>query len=508
MKKAYWVTILFCLAAALMMLPVKASAQSRTASSATDGSSLVSEGMRMMLPYQSYSQYALDMILRYQDKFIGSALNPDEYVVGPGDRFRVSFIASDIGNIECQVNLGGELFIKSVGAVDLQQKTLREAIAAIQQAVDTKYKGSGFTVEMSGFRFVPVHVIGEVASPGIYYAPAPWRVSAVIELAGGLTPEALSRKIVLRGEGKDLPVDLVRFNAVGNEIVDPMVCAGNTIYVPNRKDFTDFVSVSGLVNRPGVFAALKDDRVSDYLAYAGNAAGNLDDMTVTITNPGTGDPTMLDGAKQADMDYLPRPGDNIAVRWKDGAAHRGDVVIFGAVVNPGRYPITSGESTLADLLNACGGFGADGCRDQVQIYRSRRDHTAVAMTPPAYNEQVAADNDGMSRSSRTRLSLDPRRPVDPSELTLADNDSVYVPFATGMITVAGAVASPGLVHYRDGKTVEYYLSEAGGPGFDADKSRMVVFNPATGGEISAADAGQLFDGEVLYVPRKESSEKP
>jgi protein involved in polysaccharide export with SLBB domain len=282
MKKAYWLTVLFCLTVALMLLPGVAPAQQQTANSATDASNFVSNGMGMMMPFRSYAQYAFDLVLRYQNEFIGSALDPDEYIVGPGDRFTVSFVSSDIGNIECQVNLGGQMFVKSVGSVDLKQKTLREALAIIRQAVDTRYKGTEFAVEMSGFRFVPVYVIGEVTNPGIYYAPAPWRASAVIDLAGGLTPDALSRKIVLRGEGKSLPVDLVRFDAVGDKTANPMVCAGNTIYVPNRKECTDYVAVAGLVNRPGVFAALKEDRISDYLMYAGGVAGNLDDMTVAI----------------------------------------------------------------------------------------------------------------------------------------------------------------------------------------------------------------------------------
>ncbi len=506
MKKAYWVTIIFCLAAALTMSPGTASAQSRTANSATDASNYASDGMRMMQPYQSYTQYAFDMVLRYQNDFIGSALDADEYVVGPGDRFTVSFVSSDVEDIECQVSLGGQMFIKSVGSIDLQRKTLRETLEAIRKAVESKYRGSEFAVEMSGFRFVPVHVIGEVASPGIYYAPAPWRASAVIKLAGGLTPKALSRKIMLRGEGKNLPVDLVRFNAVGDKTANPMVCAGNTIYVPNWKECADYVTVTGLVNRPGVFAALKDDRISDYLMYAGGVAGNLDDMTIAVTNPGADDPLILDGARTADMDRLPQAGDNIAVRWKDDPGHRGDVVIFGAVVNPGRYPMTGDAFTFSDLLHLCGGFSADGYRDLVQIYRSCRDITAASAA--TYNDRAVGGDNGPAASSRTRLSLDPRRPVELSGLKLVDGDSVYVPFATGMITVTGAVASPGLVHYHEGQSVDYYVKAAGGLGFDADKTRMVVFNPATGGEISAAAAGQLFDGEILIVPRKESSDKP
>lgn len=508
MKKTYCTIILFCLATTLAALPGAAEAQNQTTRTTTESTNYPADGTRLMMPYQSYAQYAFDLTLRYQNEFVGSALDPDEYVVGPGDQFTVSFVSTDIPNIVGQVNLGGALFIKSAGAVDLRQMTLGEALTAIQQTVSSKYKGTEFTVEMTGFRFVPVHVVGEVVSPGIYYAPALWRASEVIELAGGLTANALSREIVLSGEGKELPVDLIRFNAVGDRNVNPMVCAGNTISIPNRKECADFVTVSGLVNRPGVFAALNGDKIVDYLTYAGGAAGSLDEMTIIVTNPGNGDPIILDGAQTAELNRVPEAGDNITVRWKDGPNHRGDVLIFGAVANPGRYPMTADDFTFADLLNACGGFTADGSTDLVQIYRSRRRKATAMTATAAYNGQTGAGENGSSGSSRTRLSLDPRRPVDLSELKLVNDDSVYVPFATGMITVTGAVVSPGLVHYHAGQSVDYYLKAAGGLGFDADRSRMVVYNPETGGEIGAAAAGQLFDGEILYVPRKEISEKP
>jgi len=37
---------------------------------------------------------------------------------------------------------------------------------------------------------------------------------------------------------------------------------------------------------------------------------------------------------------------------------------------------------------------------------------------------------------------------------------------------------------------------------------MVVINPITGAAIEASGAGELFDGEILFVPRKEAVIKP
>lgn len=506
MKIAYWTAAFICLLAVVTVPP--GFCQSQTVDLTNGMASNNPDGMRLLLPYQSYAQYALDMVLRYQSGFIGSAVDPDEYVVGPGDRFTIAFVAGDIGDIGCQVGFSGKAFMKSVGSVDLTGKTLNESLAAMRQAVAARYKGSEFVVQMTGFRFIPVHVIGEVTAPGIYYAPALWRVSEVIDLAGGLTPQAQSRKIILRGGAKTLPVDLVRFGAVGDKAANPMVCSGNTIVVPNRNECDGFVTVAGQVNRPGVFAAVSNDRVTDYLTYAGGAAGSLSDMTISISNPGRATTSTLDGGDKATGDYLPQPGDNITVAWREGSAHHGDVMIFGAVAGPGRYPITDTDFTFSDLLQRCGGIDENGCPDMIQIYRLNQNMSTTPAPSRTYNEQMVWADENAPETLRTRLSLDPRHPADLSDLKAMDGDSVFVPFATGMITVSGAVASPGLVHYRKGESVDYYLKAAGGLGFDADKGRMVVLNPATGGEISANTAGRLFDGEVLYVPRKEKNSKP
>jgi protein involved in polysaccharide export with SLBB domain len=105
---------------------------------------------------------------------------------------------------------------------------------------------------------------------------------------------------------------------------------------------------------------------------------------------------------------------------------------------------------------------------------------------------------------RSLISFNPRQPQDYSAIELVDGDSLFVPRASNMVTVMGAVVSPGLVPFQQGKTVDYYLNRAGGLGYDADRDRMVVVNPITGGEMTAHEAGELFDGEILFVPVKES----
>ena len=92
-------------------------------------------------------------------------------------------------------------------------------------------------------------------------------------------------------------------------------------------------------------------------------------------------------------------------------------------------------------------------------------------------------------------------------LELVNEDSLYIPYATGMVMVSGAVAYPGLVKFEDKKSLDYYIDQAGGYGYDADKKRTVVINPYTGGRISSANVDRLFDGEIVFVPQKDNKER-
>lgn len=512
MKKAYWAVIFFWLSVfpALLFIPVLAQGLDPLSDEYAPGEN---ERTLMMVPYRSHAQFALDMILKDPNRLVGSSIDPDEYIIGPGDRFTIAFASSDISDIGCQVGVTGTVFIKSVGSVPVAKMTLGEAQAAIGDAVRKSYTTAEFDVRLTGIRFARIHVRGEVADPGIYYAPAAWRVSEVIELAGGLAPEASRRRIGLIGDQAEIGVDLLRFAALADKSVNPLVCAGHTIFVPNLRSYRGYVTVSGLVNRPGTFEAFLSDSVYDYLAYAGGIADELGDVEIAVTSPDGSVRVILDGAGGSSLQVGVAPGENITVKRKGSRSRDGAVSIFGAVKRPGRYPLSDQSHTLHDLLQVCGGVAEDGCREMIQVYRLNRAITMLASAAVAYNfGETAASNRYPPAEAfnkrRILISSNPRRPLDPVGLELEDGDSLYVPRATGMVSVIGAVASPGLVRHEKGKSIEYYLNEAGGLGFDADRDRIVVVNPVTGGDLSAAKAAELFDGEIIFVPRKENTQQP
>jgi len=512
MKKAFWAGTVARLFVYLAIIVVSASPRVYGSTPEDPESEAFTPGVAVV-PYPTHMELILDRFLKDPGRFIGARIDANEYIVGPGDVFTVSFVSDDVADIGVRISATGLAFIKSVGAVQIDGMTLREALSAITHAVRGIYTRGDFAVQLAAFRFVRVDVVGEVATPGTYYVPAFWRASEAIELAGGLTPRAESRKIILRGDNRFAYLDMVRLEATGDISADPMISGGHTIVVPNRGSCADYVTVSGLVHRPGTFAVVDDDLVVDYLGYAGGVRGSLDEMDVFISNPVSGKSAVLSGALDTELEVKPGPGDNITVRWKEDRAWRGTVMIFGAVERPGRYPLPNTEYTVRDLLQASGGITGRGCPEMMRIYRIRPENMPTPELQSGYNNAEDADHRESPamiavKENRMAVSSNPRRPIDPTRFGLEDGDSLYIPHSTGMVSVVGAVASPGLVPYKKGQSVNYYLEEAGGLGLDADRDGMVVVNPITGGEIGAAGAGELFDGEIIFVPRKENNRRP
>ncbi|MCP4569668.1 MAG: hypothetical protein GY841_18980 [FCB group bacterium] len=436
-----------------------------------------------------------NLLQRMQIRFLDTFIDPDQYIVGPGDKLGLFFTSSDIGNVSAEIKSDGYVFIKSVGSLKIGHVTLRRAIEIIIEKVKTVYTNTEFGVRLTGYRVVRLNVIGEVAHPGIYYAPAIWRVSEILDLAGGVTSRAAVRKIALRGLGDTYLADLTRFTSLGDTEKNPMICKGNIIDVSARQVGSEMITMAGRLNQPGVFEHTAGDCLADYIAFAGGLNGNQTEMEFIISTAGR-EIDRLDGAAKSANNYELKPGNNVKIEWKDGRRNFGTVGIFGAVIRPGRYVLDQSDLSLQTLLDRCGGESEDGCPEMIRIFRT-----------DWIKATQGTDYDGINITGGL-ISRNPRQPWNPAEFMLLDGDSVFIPHRTGMVAVSGAVASPGLVRFSDGQGIGYYLKQVGGLGFDADKSRMVVINPATGGRIDASDAGDLFDSEILFVPQKESQTKP
>jgi len=97
------------------------------------------------------------------------------------------------------------------------------------------------------------------------------------------------------------------------------------------------------------------------------------------------------------------------------------------------------------------------------------------------------------------------------ELPLEDGDELYVPSRPIVVSVVGDVYNQGSFIQREGKTVNRYLRDAGGPTRNADKSRIFVVR--ANGAVVSKDAASgfwsggftsmvLMPGDTVVVPEQ------
>ena len=114
---------------------------------------------------------------------IAGPVDPDEYLVGPGDTFEVVLRGADLETHILEVDAEGSILIPEIGLVSLSGLTVTEARAKVQQRVTDVARSLRVDFTLQRVREVRVWVSGLVEEPGFYEVQATMRVSDILELA-------------------------------------------------------------------------------------------------------------------------------------------------------------------------------------------------------------------------------------------------------------------------------------------------------------------------------------
>ena len=92
-------------------------------------------------------------------------------------------------------------------------------------------------------------------------------------------------------------------------------------------------------------------------------------------------------------------------------------------------------------------------------------------------------------------------------ITLMPGDSVVVKESTGTVNVSGQVYNPGLIEFRKGKRLKYYINGAGGVTEEGNKKSIIVVY--ANGVVSPNkwySTPTIEDGVTIVVNEKPPSE--
>ncbi|MCX2865142.1 SLBB domain-containing protein [Paucibacter sp. PLA-PC-4] len=483
-----------------------------------------------------------------EDPNEGPNLVPDDYVLGPGDEVLLNLWGSLEATLRLTVDRSGRLAIPRIGTVSLVGVRFGDLRHVIRQRVATQFRNFDLSVALGEVRAIRVYVTGFVQQPGAQSISGLSTVLHALMAAGGPTAVGSYRVIQVRRGGAVIStLDLYDLLLKGDRSADRSLRNDDVVHVAA---VGPQIGVIGSVNHPAVFELKAGETLGDALSMAGglSTVANRNSAVIHRLDERAGQ-AVRDVNLAKDATQPLNNGDVLRVLSMADVARPAlrqskRVRVDGEVQRPGDYVLPAG-STLRDALSAAGGltseaflFGVEFNRETVRLRqienydRALRDleaefnRAALAQkekSAPSNVDFTAARNTGQFKLIERLRAVQPTGRVvlqfsqsDTTipELALEDGDRLYVPARPSTVNVYGSVFNSGSYLFSRDRTLDQYLSLAGGLTRTADKTSVFVLR-ANGTVISnrgtrsgwgfgggLVESMQALPGDTVFVPEE------
>ncbi|MEK7401006.1 MAG: SLBB domain-containing protein [Gemmatimonadota bacterium] len=376
-----------------------------------------------------------------------------------------------------------------------------------------------------------VSVEGDVWNPGQQGLTPGMTVSMAIRVAGGLKPDAYLGQVLvsrLHGDSTRTQLRAVFRDTSGAVVGDFTLQEDDVIEVFSLTDFRPerYVAIGGAVNKGGRFPYRRGITIRDLVLLAGglregaylkeaeiarlpqDRTGSATAATLRVPldstylferKPGEaylgapGLPAQPNGAPEVEL----QPYDNVLIMQQPSWELQRVVTLAGEVKFPGQYALKTRNERLADIVDRAGGFTAEAYPEGTVFIRRQGD---VGRAP--LEIRVAIDvPQAMSRRT------------SPENMLLLDGDQVTVPQRSTIVTVRGSVNAPNVVAYVPGKSLRFYVNQAGGAARESDYKRAFVTQPSGKREATRArwwfwdHVPKPLPGSIVVVPQRDANDR-
>jgi protein involved in polysaccharide export with SLBB domain len=449
-------------------------------------------------------------------------VNPDIYIIGPGDILSVNVWSSSPIIFLVQVTMEGTTIIPSVGELKISGLSLLEAKKLIMQKVQSKYT-SDVSTTLIFQRVFLVTVTGYVLKEGKFITRAGNRISNIVDDQIRQKPsiaDSISfRKIQLRRGKKTLNIDLVKYLATGEDKYNPFVLEGDWIFIP-RRDFNSFVSIYGAVNRPGSYEFIDGDSLNNIVTIAGGIfeSGDVENIEISrLDENGALKETIKVNLKKIlrgeAKDIKLERNDRILVPEKRSLKRDYKVYVSGEINHPGFYPISRNGTKLSEILQKIGinkyselegavilrnssGYFDFGQIKTVYPVLLLKNFGLTSEDLPSFNQEIQALPSNQLVSVNISDVLNNK-----TDYELQDKDFIYIPQKNNSVYVFGQVNNPGFIPYEQNKNYKYYISRAGGFSDLAQTGNVKVIKRKTYIWHNAGDI-EIETGDFVFVPKR------
>ncbi|HUC79804.1 MAG TPA: SLBB domain-containing protein, partial [Flavisolibacter sp.] len=383
-----------------------------------------------------------------------------------------------------------------------------------------------------------VIINGAVFKPGAYALENGMTLKQLINKAQGLKEDVFTGRALLVRTRQDLSKEYIAVD------LKPLMTANengillqkeDSLHIASIFDIKDTatITINGAVRKPGTFRYEEGLSLKSLIlkaeGYSDNATGmgieisrRKRDVEVNKSGSNIVELIRIDGDKDlagTATDVVLKPFDIVTIKEDPFYKKQISVTISGEVLMPAVYTLQSREERLSSLIKRAGGLlytanvnGAKLIRKKKEVIDSSeikrlfqsviKDTTKTKITVPEKNTtDVAID-----------LNYILKNPGSADDITLEEGDELVIPRINNTVSINGEVFRPVDVMYEKGKTMEDYLSDAGGVTQAGLKRKAFVIYPSGRSAKIKSTLGifrsypRIEPGANIFVPQKSKKE--
>ncbi len=463
---------------------------------------------------------------------IEASLDLQNYILGVNDLISIKIDgAQSLFLRGLLVNPQGDVTLPVVGPVNINGLSVPESEKKIQEATSSHLKNPSVTITIDSPRPVIYHVTGGVPYPGKYLTYPQSRVDQAIFSSITSGNRDLSKSIpnssdfltndnysfrsikIYHSDGTESEADLVKYFRTGSLKSNPFVKDGDLINIIPTNRETPKVSISGAVKADYEFEYKKGDTPSLILKFGGGFEETADTTKLFIYR------RAVDGIEQIVVEseewdsFNLLPNDRVVAPFGDEFDASASAWVYGEVNIPGNFPIESGSTTALELLQTAGGLSTEALPAAAYLVRSGGQKNEI---PNQFNADLmkrTSDQylqgleylDAETRLSKNKVYIDLTDNSQLRNLRIFDGDRLYIPRDDQTIFVFGQVNNPGYFGFSNTKTVNEYITQAGGFALSADKKRIFILKAGNATWFKVGET-ELSSGDKIFIDRQPVEE--
>lgn len=381
-----------------------------------------------------------------------------------------------------------------------------------------------------------ITIKGNVMRPGVYALGGEIAtVRQLVEHAGGLLENAfLSRAQIVREKAdRSLELKAVAIGAIMKGEAEDVALRKNDVVIISSVTDLDVkgdLTINGFVVTPGDYAFAEGMSVEDLILLAGGLSDGAKSARVDVSRRIVDDNRMeasdtlalvfsfsiseglmVDG----DPEFTLQPFDVVSVRRSPSYKSQSIVRVSGEANFPGEYALTSNNERLSDIFKRMNGITPNGYIGGAMLRRKisedernvRRNMVNMMKRGGNRRDSVMVNKLKVNETYTIGINLQEalNNPGSDADVVLHDGDELIIPSNTNTVRIQGEVMYPNSVNYLPGKSVRYYVHQAGG--FSNEAKRSKVYVVYMNGKVSVGATAKIVPGCEVVVPSRPERQK-